>query len=177
MLHRGPVAVEDGRMVQRPRQVHGGQGERNHADPEQRIDRGEALPPRALVDRVAQHEVRAVEEEHEQERVQLLVAPVPPDAPRDLRPDRARDQHERAEDHALVDRDVGAQVVHRIPAHEVASRIERADQEEQVGRQRDRHVQVEDALPVTLGAIARDPQRDQQRGEDEEAPGGEHRRA
>ena len=45
-----------------------------------------------VLDRVAEHEVGAVEEEEDQEEHELVVTPDPPDTPGDPRPDRAGGQ-------------------------------------------------------------------------------------
>ena len=50
-------------------------------DAEERVDRAHVRACRARVDREAQHEVRAVEEEEDEEQHELVLAPRPPDAP------------------------------------------------------------------------------------------------
>ena len=84
--------------------------DRDQHDPEERVDRAHVRPRRPRLDRVAEHEVGRVEEEQDQERDELVRAPRPPDPPRGARPDRAGDERQRTEDHALVDRRVALEV-------------------------------------------------------------------
>ena len=65
----------------------------------------------------------AVEEEQHEEEDELVLAPDPPVAPAVLRPDRARHERERAEDHALVDGDVALEVGALVALPEMPERL------------------------------------------------------
>ena len=113
------------------------------------------------IDRVAQHEVRAVEEEENEEQHELVLAPRPPHAPRRTRPDRAGDERQRAEDDALVDRDVALEVGALVARAQIAQRLPRAPAEARVRRERDRHVEVEDPLREALVGVGRRVEEDE----------------
>ena len=140
------------------------EADRNQDDTEERVHRAHVLALLPRLERVAQHEVRGVEEEQDEEEHELVRAPRPPDAPRRLRPQRARDEREHAEDHALVDRGVALEVGARVALPQHAQRLPRAPAEADVRRQRDRHVDVEDLLRDPLvGVLGRDEEREHQR--------------
>src|SRR4029450_13250410 len=97
----------------------------------------EARAPRAFLDREAEHEVRGIEEEQDEEEHQLVRVPGPPDAPRGLRPDRPRDQGQSAEDRPLVDADIALEVVALVTLPQVEQRLQRTPPEPRVCRQGD----------------------------------------
>ena len=90
VVHVGAVPGEGDWVDDVLAQVHRQHRDRDQADAEQCVDGGVAGSPLARLDREAEHEVGAVEEEDDQEAVQLGGAPVPPGAPGDLRPDASR---------------------------------------------------------------------------------------
>ena len=150
------------------------EADRDQHDAEERVHRAEVRALRAGVDREAEHEVRRVEEEEHEEEHELVLAPEPPVPPRDLRPDRAGDQHERAEDHALVNADVALEVGVRVALPEMDERLPRAEPEAEVRRERDRDVEVEDALREALVGVGRrdeEDERERRRDEDERGRG------
>src|SRR5204863_507154 len=85
-------------------------------------------------------------DEHDVEEDELALAPQPPVAPRDLRPQRTGEQCQHAEDDALVDGDVAFEVGSGLAFPKVAEGLPRPPAEEGVGGQRDRDVYVEDPL-------------------------------
>src|SRR5439155_12585928 len=101
--------------------------------------------------------------QHEEQH-QLVLAPKPPVPPRVLRPDRSGDEHEHAEDHALVDRDVALEVGVRVALPEMEERFPRAEPEAEIRRERDRHMEVEDPLrePEEL-IVRRDEEHERER--------------
>src|SRR5215210_165663 len=90
--HLRPVAREHGRVDEVVREADREPADGDQDDAEERVDRAHVRARRPRVDRVAEHEVRRVEEEQDQERHELVRAPRPPDAPRGASPDRARDE-------------------------------------------------------------------------------------
>jgi hypothetical protein len=126
---------------------------------------------RAGLNREAQHEVGAIEQEEHEEKDQLALAPEPPVSPRDLGPERARQQRQRAEDDALVDRDVALEIGTRLPLPEVAERLPRPPAEKGVGGQGNRNVDVEDPLRKSLVCVARHVEEDQRNRRRDQHPG------
>ena len=151
----GPCEVKTTGWMKLLREPDREERDRDQHDAEERIDRAHARARHARLDREAEHEVRAVEEEQHEEEHELVLAPRPPDAPRGLRPDRAGDERQRAEDHALVDRDVALEVGALVARAQVPKRLPRPPAEARVRRQRDRHVEVEDALREALVGVGR----------------------
>ena len=88
------VAVEDDRVDEPFGEADGEEADGDQDDAEERVDGGHVRPPRAGLDRVAEHEVGRVEEEEDEEEHELALAPAPPDAPGRPRPDRAGDERE-----------------------------------------------------------------------------------
>ena len=164
-------------MDQLVRQPDRQEADRDQDDAEERIDSAHVRPRRAGLDRVTQHEVGAVEEEENEEEHELALAPEPPVPPRDLGPERAREQRQRSEDDALVDRDVALEVGARLSLPEVAKRLPRAPAEEGVRGQRDWHVDVEDPLREPLIGVRRYVEKNQRNRGRDQHPGerGEHR--
>jgi hypothetical protein len=108
---------------------------------------------------------------------ELVLAPEPPVAPGDLRPDRAGEQDEAPEDHALVHADVALEVGVRVALPEVAKRLPRAADEAGVRGERDRDVEVEDPLREALvGVVRRDEEDERERRRHEGEGGGGERR-
>ena len=156
--HRAGEASGGGegpRVDERLRQAHGEEVERHEGargDREHRRVAGLAL---AVLDRVAQRVVGRVEQEDDQEADQGRLVPDPPLAPLGPRPDRAGDEDGDPEDDREVDGDVGACVVHRVAAAQVADRVDPGDHEAGERADRERHVQVEDLLDEALGVERR----------------------
>src|SRR6185503_17645733 len=122
----------------------------------------------------AEHEVRRVEEEQDEERDELVRAPGPPDPPRGSRPDRAGDQRQRAEDDALVDRRVALEVGAGGARAQMRQGLPGAPTEARVRGQRNRDVDVEDLLGQSLVGVQRgveEDQRDRAAEHDDGAPG------
>ena len=159
--HLRPVRVEHDRMDELLRQPDREERDRDQHDAEQRVDRAHVRARAPRLEREAQHEVRAVEEEEHEEQHELVLAPRPPHAPRRARPDRAGQQRQRAEDHALVDRDVALEVGALVALPEHAQRLPGAPAEAGVGGQGDRHVEVEDPLREALVGVGRGVEEDQ----------------
>ena len=150
---------------------------RDQDDAEERVDGAEVRPRRPVLDREPEHEVRAVEEKEDEEEHELVLAPEPPVAPRDLRPDRARQERERAEDDAEVNRHVALEVGAGPPLPEMEEGLPAAPAEADVGGQRDRDVEVEDSLREALIGVVGDDEEDERdaRGHERERCGGERR--
>src|SRR5581483_8041464 len=114
-------------------------------------------------------EVRAVEEEEDEEEDELVLVPGPPHAPRDLRPDRAGGERQRSEDHTLVDGDVALEVRPLVLRPQVPECLPGAPPEGRVRRQRERDVEVEDALRQALVGVGRRVEERERGPEPEEA--------
>src|SRR6059058_5560185 len=84
--------------------------DRHEGDAEERVDGTEIRAPRPSRDREAQHEVRGVKEEQHEKENELIFVPFPPMAPAVAGPDRAGHECQRAEDHALMNRNVTLEV-------------------------------------------------------------------
>src|SRR5438046_1655075 len=123
------VQGEDLRVEVRLREPDRGEADRNQDDAEERVHRAQVRALRAGIDREAEHEVRAVEEKEDEEQDKLVLAPDPPAPPGDLRPDRARNEHHRPEDQALVDADIACEAGARIALPEVPERLPRTASE------------------------------------------------
>src|SRR5438132_74709 len=72
-----------------------------------------------------------------------------------VRPDRPREGRQRAEDRSLVDRDVALQVELLVAAPEHEQALPGAETEAEVGRERNRDVDVEDPLRDPLIGVFR----------------------
>src|SRR5207302_3769776 len=154
------VLREDHGMDDVLREVDCEPADGNQDDPEDRIDRSDVLTPRPRLDRVPQHEIRRIEEEEDEEEHELVRAPDPPVSPPVTRPDRACDEHEHTEDHALMDRNVALEVCARLALPEMDERLPCAPPEPCIRGQRDRNVEVEDLLVEAVG-VERRPEKDQ----------------
>ena len=88
--------------------------------------------------------------------------PFPPVAPAVARPDRPRHQRERAEDDALVNRDIALEVGVLVALPEHAQRLPAAPGEAGVRGESDADVEVEDLLvqPVRVHGRVEEDQRD-----------------
>src|SRR5581483_6291103 len=140
------VAREYDRVDQVLREPDRGKADGDEHDAEERVHRAQVCPLRAGLEREAEHEVRAVEEEEDKEEHELVLAPQPPMTPRDPGPDRAGQEDERPEDETLVDADVALEVGALVPLREMPERLPRAAREARVRRDRDRDVEVEASL-------------------------------
>jgi hypothetical protein len=163
--HLRPVAVERDRVDVLVGEANGEEADRDQDDAEQRVDGAEVGPVRPGLDRVAEHEVRRVEEEEHEEQHQLALAPQPPVPPAELRPERACEQRHRAEDHAQMDGDVALQVGAGLPLPQVHEPLPGAPAEARVRGERDRHVEVEDLLveAVLVDGRVEEHERDRRR--------------
>jgi len=87
------------------------------------------------------------------------------------RPDRAGDERQRTEDHALVDRDVALEIGVVVPLPQNPERLPSAPGKAGVRRQGDADVEVEDLLVQAVGVHGgveedeRDRRDDQRKGE------------
>src|SRR5436190_7165885 len=158
-------------MDQLVRKADREEADRDQDHSEERVDGAHIRPRRARLDRVTEHEVGAVEEKEDEKEHELALAPEPPVAPGDLRPKRPRQQRERAEDDALVDGDVALQISAGLALPEVAECLPGAPGEKGVGRQRDRHVNVEDPLRKALVGVGRHVEEDQSDSRRNQHPG------
>src|SRR5207302_3621445 len=87
------------------------------------------------------------------------------------RPDGARDEHERPEDQALVHGDVALEIGERVTLPEMHERLPGASGETGVCRERDRDVEVEDALREALVGVVRRDEEDERKSERHEHEG------
>ena len=115
----------------------------------------DARPQPAGIQRVTNHEPRAVEEIQDEKHEQLAVAPLPPHTPGSLGPDGAGDEDTSTEHHAHVDTNVAPHVERFVALEDVQQCIPRTNEKSEIGSERHRHMKVEDLLgEVVLGAAS-----------------------